>query len=180
MQQLSFGTHLLHVDTTSFSVHGQYEGDDCQPAIEITLGHPKDGRWDLKQFVLSMVTNQCSIPFFVQAHSGNKSNKKTLVETIEKLKSNLDFSDKIYFVADSAFFSSENIKLLGDSTLWITRVPSTVGEAKDLPNRNLEMKSCSDDRYSVFETPINYGGIEQRWIVVDSREMHARKAKNIR
>jgi transposase len=38
-QRLAFGTHLLHVDTTSFSVHGQYEGDDCQNAIEITLGH---------------------------------------------------------------------------------------------------------------------------------------------
>jgi hypothetical protein len=76
MQKLAFGTQLLHVDTTSFSVHGQYEGDDCQPAIEITLGHPKDGRWDLKQFVLAMVTNQCGIPLFVQAHSGNKSDKK--------------------------------------------------------------------------------------------------------
>jgi transposase len=177
MQQLAFGTHLLHVDTTSFSVHGQYEGDDCQPAIEITLGHPKDGRWDLKRFVLSMVTNQHGIPLFVQAHSGNKSDKKTLIETIEKLKSNLNFSNKIYFVADSAFFSSENINLLGDRTLWVTRVPSTVSEAKDLLNRNLSMKSCFDDRYSIFETSVNYGNIDQRWVVVDSREMHARKAK---
>jgi transposase len=177
MQKLAFGTHLLHVDTTSFSVHGQYEGDDCRPAIELTLGHPKDGRWDLKQFVLSMVTNQCGIPLFVQAHSGNKSDKKTLVETIEQLKSNLNFSDKIYFVADSAFFSSENINLLGDNTLWITRVPSTVGEAKDLLNQDLEMKTCSDDRYSIFETSVNYGNIDQSWIVVDSRDMHARKAK---
>jgi len=177
MQQLAFDTHLLHVDTTSFSVHGQYEGDDCQPAIEMTFGHPKDGRWDLKQFVLSMVTNQYGIPLFVEAHSGNKSDKKTLIETIEKIKSNLNFSDKIYFVADSAFFSSENINLLGDRTLWITRVPSTVGQAKDLLDRNLEMKSCLDDRYSIFETSVNYGDINQKWVVVDSREMHARKVK---
>jgi len=177
MQQLSFSTHLLHVDTTSFSVHGQYEGDDCRPAIEITLGHSKDGRFDLKQFVLSMVTNQCGIPLFVKAHSGNKSDKKTIIETIQKLKSNLSFKDKMYFVADSAFFSSENINLLGNSTLWITRVPSTVGEAKDLLNRDLEMKSCSDDRYIIFETDVNYGGIDQRWVVVDSREMHTRKVK---
>jgi transposase len=177
MQQLAFDTHLLHVDTTSFSVHGQYEGDDCQPAIEMTFGHPKDGRWDLKQFVLSMVTNQYGIPLFVEAHSGNKSDKKTLIETIEKFKSNLNFSDKIYFVADSAFFSSENINLLGDRTLWITRVPSTVGQAKDLLDRNLEMKSCLDDRYSIFETFVNYGDINQKWVVVDSTEMHARKVK---
>jgi len=177
MQEMAFGTHLVHVDTTSFSVHGQYEGDDSQPAIEIALGHPKNGRWDLKQFIVSMVTNQYGIPLFVQAHSGNASDKKTIVQTIMKLKSNLDFSDEVYFVADSAFFSSENIGLLGYDTLWISRVPSTVGEAKDLLNRDLEMKTCADDRYSIFETSVTYGGIDQKWVVVDSKEMHARKAK---
>jgi transposase len=64
MQQLSFGTHIYHVNTTSFSVHGEYEGLDCKPAMEITLGHPKDGRWDLRQFVVSRATNQCGIPHF--------------------------------------------------------------------------------------------------------------------
>jgi len=91
MQQLAFGTNIYHVDTTSFGVHGDYEGLDCKPAMEITLGHPKDGRWDLKQFIVSMVTNQCGIPLFVKAHSGNKSDKKTLIETIQMFKSNLDF-----------------------------------------------------------------------------------------
>jgi transposase len=177
MQEMAFGTHLVHVDTTSFSVHGQYEGDDCKPAIEIALGHPKDGRWDLKQFILSMVTNQYGIPLFVQAHSGNESDKKTIMQTILKLKSNLDFTGKVYFVADSAFFSSTNIGLLGYDTLWITHVPSTVDEAKSLLNRDLEMKTCTDDRYSIFETMVTYGGIDQKWVVVDSKEMHARKAK---
>ena len=87
----------------------------------------EDGRWDLKQFIMSMITNQCGIPLFVQAHSGNKSDKKTIIETIQMFKSNLDFSEKHYFADDSAFFSSENIRLLGDTTLWITHVPSTVG-----------------------------------------------------
>jgi transposase len=105
--------------------------------MEITFGHPKDGRWDLKQFVVSMVTDQCGIPLFVQAHSGNKSDRKTLIETIQMFKSNLDSSEKNYFAADSAFFSSENIGLLGDRTLWITRVPTTVSEVKDFQRRDL-------------------------------------------
>lgn len=127
--------------------------------------------------MISMITNQCGIPLFVQAHSGNKSDKKILIETIQAFKSNLDFSEKNYFSADSAFFSSENIRLLGDSTLWITHVPSTVGEVKDLQRRDLEMKTCSDDRYSISEMETTYGGIEQKWVVVDSREMHESKAK---
>lgn len=175
MQEFSFGTNLLHVDTTSFSVYGKYEGDDCMPAIEITIGHPKDGRWDLNQFVLSLVSNQHGIPFFVKAHSGNKSDKKTLIETIQELKLNITFDKSTYFVADSAFFSAENVKLLGTDTLWITHVPATVNEAKQLLNQDLEMKPCSDDRYSIFETDINYGGVDQRWVVVDSSEMQLRK-----
>jgi len=63
MKKLGIKTHLLHADTTSFSVHGDYEGEDGSNAFEITFGYPKDKRWDLKQFVLSMVTNQYGMPF---------------------------------------------------------------------------------------------------------------------
>jgi transposase len=177
MQELSFGTHLLHVDTTSFGVYGKYEGDDCKPAIEITLGHPKDGRVNLKQFIVSMVSNQHGVPLFVEAHSGNKSDKKTIVETIQKLKSNLNFDIRSYYVADSAFFNEASIKMFGYSILWITHVPATVKEVKQLLKQDLKMKPCSDIRYSIFETIINYGGIDQKWVVVDSKERKASKEK---
>lgn len=49
---MDFDTKLIHADTTSFGVHGMYENDDIGNTIEITLGHPKDGRTDLKQWVL--------------------------------------------------------------------------------------------------------------------------------
>jgi len=39
MRQLSFGTQIYHVNTTSFGIHGDYEGPDCMPAMEITLGN---------------------------------------------------------------------------------------------------------------------------------------------
>ncbi len=177
MQELSFGTHLLHVDTTSFGVHGKYEGDDCRPAIEITLGHPKDGRMNLKQFIVSMISNQHGVPLFVQAHSGNKSDKKTIVETIQKFKSNLNFDGKFYYVADSAFFNEASIKMFGYSILWITHVPATVKEVKQLLNQDLKMEPCSDNRYSIFETIINYGGVDQKWVVVDSKERKNGKEK---
>jgi len=50
--------HLGHVDTTNFSVHGEYEKGSDDGCIKITKGHPKDKRWDLKRFVLSMVVDQ--------------------------------------------------------------------------------------------------------------------------
>jgi len=33
--------------------------------MTITYGYPKDGRWDLKQFVLGMATDQHGIPLFL-------------------------------------------------------------------------------------------------------------------
>ena len=68
MNNVPFGAHILHTDTTSFSLHGNYENLDPElNTIEITYGHPKDMRWDLKRFVLSMVCNQEGIPLFVEA-----------------------------------------------------------------------------------------------------------------
>ena len=53
MSKMAEETHLLHVDTTNFSLFGEYEGDapDSTDSIEIAFGHAKDNRMDLKRFV---------------------------------------------------------------------------------------------------------------------------------
>ena len=104
MSQLDLGVQRLHADTTSFSVQGNYEGPSGQNAIEITLGHSKDGRMDLKQFVLGLVTNQDGIPLFAKAHSGNASDKNTIMESFLKIKNGLDLDDAAYYIADSAVY----------------------------------------------------------------------------
>lgn len=58
---------------------------------------------------------------------------------------------------------------------WITRVPSTLNLSKDLLVSDLEFKPGKDPRYSFHETIVEYGGIEQKWVVVHSTEMHKRK-----
>lgn len=70
MKKFKFGTYLLHADTTSFSVYGDYDNEDEEDfrTIRITYGHDKDHREDLKQFVLSMVSNQHGIPLFTQPY----------------------------------------------------------------------------------------------------------------
>jgi len=67
---MEFGSHCVHVDTTNFSVTGEYESDFNTEEIQITYGHPKDGRWDLKRFVLGMASNQHGVPLFLQTFSG--------------------------------------------------------------------------------------------------------------
>ena len=181
MKHEDLGSKLLHADTTSFNVHGEYESDDEEDerkSIEITLGHSKDGRMDLNQFVLSMVSNQHGIPLFVQAHSGNSSDKKTILQAIQRVKEGLDFSDDVYFVADSALYSEENINHLGKEIPWITRVPATIGEAKELLDADIEMMPCQDDRYSCHISLSSYGGIEQRWVMFHSQPMRERMEKS--
>ena len=125
MKKFKFGTYLLHADTTSFSVYGDYDDEDEEDfrTIRITYGHSKDHRDDLKQFVLSMVSNQHGILLFTQPYSGNASDKKILLETILKVKQNLSTQDKSYYIADSAFFTERNLQTLGRHTFWISHVP---------------------------------------------------------
>ncbi len=178
MKNVPFGAHILHTDTTSFSLHGNYENLDPElNTIEITYGHPKDMRWDLKRFVLSMVCNQEGIPLFVEALSGNASDKTTLVKTVKKIQKSLKLDEKVYHIADSAIYSDDNITELGKHTLWITRVPGTITEVKDLLNADVELEVCTDIRYSCYETTSSYGGIKQKWVLFQSKEMKKRKEK---
>lgn len=181
MKQFSLGTQLIHVDTTNFSVHGKYEGDapDGTDLIEITFGHAKDGRTDLKRFVLGLVTNQHGLPLFAKAYSGNASDKKSIMEMIQKTQQAIEFDDSCYWIADSALYTEENIGLLGTETKWITHVPATVREAKKLLNADLDMKPGSDPRYAFYVTDLNYGGVPQRAVVVWSEEMKKRNEKTL-
>lgn len=181
MKQFSFGTQLIHVDTTNFSVYGKYEGDapDGTDSIKITFGHAKDGRTDLKRFVLGLATNQHGLPLFAKAYSGNASDKKSIMEMIQKTQQAINFDDDCYWIADSALYTEENIRLLGTETKWITHVPATVGEVKRLLNADLDMNPGKDPRYAFFVTDLNYGGVPQRAVVVWSEEMKKRNDRTL-
>lgn len=90
--------------------------------------------------------NQQGIPLFMSTHSGNASDKITILGAIKSLKSSLIPDNKVYYVADSSFYTEDNIKNMG-KTFWVSRVPATITEAKDLLNANLSLKTLkSDDR----------------------------------
>ena len=48
MEIVNLKVMQLHCDDTNFSVHGDYEPEDGSSAIELTYGHAKDKRYDLK------------------------------------------------------------------------------------------------------------------------------------
>jgi len=116
-----------------------------------------------------MVCNQGGIPLFVETLSENAPDKTTLVKTVKKIQKNLELDNKVLQVADSAIYIEDNITELGENTLWITRVPATINEVKDLQNTDVELDVCTDMRYSYYETTSSYGGMKQKWVLFQSK-----------
>jgi len=174
-----FGSHCVHVDTTNFSVTGEYEPDFGTEKIQITYGFPKDGRWDLKRFVLGIATNQHGVPLFLQTFSGNESDKESIRKIVQALTENLQSNEKVYHVADSEFYTAETLKKLGQHTFWISRVPGTITEVKDLEKADLPFLATNDPRYSYSEHYVDYANIRQKWVVYHSEMMHERQEKTL-
>lgn len=177
--------HLSHLDTTSIAVHGQYDTakSDNEPSmIEMTHGHSKDHRPDLKQAVLSLVVNGPSaMPLFMEPLNGNNSDKTSFHETIEKVdafKKQINLDKSFKWVADSALYSKGKL-LEHDDYLWLTRVPETIKEAKQMvsqPDADTEWKTL-ERGYKVSSFSSNYGQVEQRWLLVYSEQAFYREKK---
>jgi transposase len=101
-----FGSHYIHIDTTNFSVTGEYEPDFGTEEIQIIYGYPKDGRWDIKRFVLGIAANQHGVTLFLQTFSGNESDKESIRTIVRELTENLQSNEKVYHVAGSEFYIS--------------------------------------------------------------------------
>jgi len=65
-------------------------------------------------------------------------------------------------VADSAFYTKKNLQSVGQHTFWITHVPSSIKEAKELLAYDCQFKPCTDERYSYFQHVNEYAGIWKR------------------
>jgi len=63
-----------HLDTTSFSLTGEYIPDSDEHAIAMTHGYSKDHRSDLKQAILElMVSQDGGVPMLSKSWDGNTS-----------------------------------------------------------------------------------------------------------
>jgi len=130
------GRERIHVDTTSFSVSGEYssrsEAADGA-VIEVTYGYSRDHRRDLKQWMLSLATTG-DVPLYMRALDGNSSDKVVLVEAVEALQEQLraeDPEEPRIFVADSGLYGEANMIRLGAADVrWVSRAPETSAEAK--------------------------------------------------
>jgi transposase len=116
-----------HLDTTSFSLTGEYVPDTDEQAMMITHGYSKDHRPDLTQAVLElMVSQDGGVPFVSQCWDGNTSDTKIFQERAQVLMATVKTtSSPRYLVADSKLYNEDNAANLHSLGL-ITRMPNTL------------------------------------------------------
>ena len=173
------------LDTTTFSLTGEYEDSSDEHAIKITHGHSKDHRPDLKQAILEiMISQDGGVPTCYMAHNGNKSDCKIFQERSKALLNALKNADfPRYLIADSKLYTKSNLEENLKNIPFITRVPATIKLEQEVISEALISPENSwsrlDDNNKYQATNVNHYGLSQRWIVVFSLSMHERSKKKI-
>ena len=140
------------------------------------LYYSKNKRFDLKQVTLGLITTyQSAIPRYMQNFDGNRSDKETLSSMIKNYISCFAAGEKAgIFICDSGVYSAENINEELKFADWITRVPETIKQVQSLKK---DTQSCdlkpftSIEGYRYYATTSNYGGVSQRWLLVESEPL---------
>jgi transposase len=165
-------SNSLHLDSSSFHVHGAYLKKDTPPeepaAIAITHGYSRDHRPDLKQFIVDlMCSGDGDIPLYLRVADGNESDQAIFAQLMKEFRQQWDCD--ALFVADAALYSQENLQLLSNLR-WLSRVRGTLSAARELmeslPPEAFHRSQLKGYRWSCVCN--NYGGIKQRWLVVES------------
>ena len=183
----------LYSDTTSISVHGDYEyAEATDPDFFITFGLSKDKRPDLKQFLYGLSVTEDKIPVAAEVNSGNVSDKTWNFEYIEKLASTLtpEVLSNVIYVADSALVTEANLKKLKDHNLkFISRLPGNFSLEEELKDKawaengftELGVFSRRKDAatYRCRELSGSINGELYRFLVVYSSKLDGRKARSL-
>ncbi len=173
---------LAHLDTTSFSLHGQYDTDENVEVVDVTHGYSKDHRPDLKQVMLSLtMTGASNMPVWMEPQDGNSSDKTSFHETISRVREfqeNLKQNHEFRWIADSALYTAEKL-LSNNNYKWISRVPENIKECRTLLEADAKAYDWQQDEngYQWTEISSKYGGIDQRWLLVYSKQAYERESK---
>jgi len=189
-------TRHVHFDTTSVSVWGDYllySNEEDQ--LQVTEGHSKDYRPDLKQFLVKMLCIHHNIPIVGGCESGNASDKtinNAVLTNLSKYMARHGLGEGAFvYIADSALVTPKNLQAIGDN-LFITRLPFTYketervvleavrkGEWTRVETGVRSSKTRKAAEYRACDMPITLGGQSYRAVVVHSDAHDKRRQKRV-
>lgn len=177
----------LHIDTTSFSVSGDYAHapeEDPVP-IAITYGYSRDHRQDLKQWMLALATtHDGDIPVFLRPLDGNSSDKEHLSAAVQAVMTQLreevpEEQEQRIAIFDSGGYSEANMKSYNEAKIaWISHVPEMSTSAKTaLEKVYEEWKPLSDGSGDYIGCTMELPQGKERWVIVrtKAREIAAKE-----
>jgi transposase len=173
-QRLGIKAEYVHVDTTSFSVHGEYaikEEDDPVP-IAITYGYSRDHRQDLKQWMLALATtHDADVPLFLRPLDGNSSDKEHLSAAVKEVMKQLREQgpeEQQIAVFDSGGYSEANMKSYNEAKIrWISRVPETSTATKRALQEEYEQwQPLLDESGDYVACTMDLPQGKERWVIV--------------
>jgi hypothetical protein len=141
--------------------------------------HSKDNAPELNQVVLQLIcANKSSIPLWIEVLSGNANDKKSFKKTVKEFQKQFDKGSMPYLVADSAFYTQENLADASRDIRWVTRVPETV---KEVGERYAHLDTAdmtpAGKGYRYLPVRSTYAGVPQRRLVVFSEQAALRELK---
>lgn len=181
-KQISINEKFTSLDTTSFSVSGEYDVEMDENEITITHGYSKDHRPDLKQAVLELVTSQDGgIPLMMKCFDGNASDNKIFKARCKELMKLFKNSESPrYLVGDSKLYHEDNACNLSEIK-FITRIPRTYKEENKAITAAIASNQWAlfDKENKYYVHAITHFDIPQRWIVVHSESAKSRSEKTL-
>ena len=118
---------IFHGDTTTITLYGEYEKDGTNSeAANPACGFSKNGKPNLKQVLVGMVTDAFGIPLCITVRDGNQNDSKWNNAIIDSLADLLKTTTSgITYIADSKLTTAPNItKLIGHAFKFITICPA--------------------------------------------------------
>ena len=180
----------LHNDSTSIAVTGSHYGGTTkrggQPVAELTFGHSKDHRPDLRQLVwILSVSADGAVPLSYRVASGNTSDDTTHVETWNQLRELVGRDDFLY-LADGKLASEKALRHIDSNhgrfvtvlannrkevtwfQHWIQdHAPSWI-EARRRPARR---RGDPDEVWRTFESPLpSVAGYRVIWVHANAKQ----------
>src|SRR2546426_617074 len=183
----------IHVDTTSFSVSGQYamadkgteseteaeRGPSEAAVIAITHGYSRDHREDLKQWMIALATtHDGDVPLFLQPLDGNSSDKVSLLAAITTIQAQLREANAEpgVYVADSGVYSEANMRYLNEAGVkWVSRVPEISQEVKAVVQEGSQQwQPAEDGSTQWYSRVMSLPQGTERWLIVRTQASQQR------
>ncbi len=171
-----------HLDTTSFSLSGDYVPESDEQGIRITYGYSKDHRPDLKQAVLELLVSQDGgVPLVSKSWDGNASDTQIFQERAQALmQAFAGAPTPRYLVADAKLYTEETAATLAKLG-FITRMPGSLKLVSQVITQVLkqELWQRLDETTCYHRLELCHYGMAQRWLVVSSQAARERAEASV-